>query len=207
MSYGLREISKKGGIRVKDNRTELQKAQGIVEKVILEISCEQAELTAAKLRGLILTKKPGLNKSDWWTQLSTLHIVQSLIEEGRVVGRIESGNSQESPRIFFNVEANIHLFTDSQYKKVEHIKRSVLELGTKFTRLQVAEIAESCNVPDEALIITTIQDMIGKRQIDAQYFTSTKAVAFNQQANLQSQDTFIAELDAEFANWGMDSKK
>ncbi len=68
------------------------------------------------------------------------------------------------------------------------------------------EIVEMCGVSDEYLIITTISDMIEKHQIDAQYFKSTKSVAFNQQANIASKDTFIAELDAEFANWGTDSK-
>ncbi len=90
------------------------------------------------------------------------------------------------------------------------IKRTILDLGTKFIRLQIAEIAESCKVPDEALIINTVEDMIAKHQIDAQYFTSTRAVAFNQQANLASRDAFVAELEAEFANWSnkvKDTKK
>ncbi len=91
--------------------------------------------------------------------------------------------------------------------EVQNIKRTVLDLGTKFTRLQVAEIAESCGVADEALIIETIKDMIAKHQVDAQYFASTKAVAFNQQANLQSQDAFIADLDKGFTTWGQDVKE
>ncbi len=82
------------------------------------------------------------------------------------------------------------------------IKETILDLGTKFTRLQVAEIAESCHVDDEALIIATVEDMVAKHQVDAQYFTSTKAVAFNQQANLAARDAFIAGLEAKFASWG-----
>ncbi len=82
------------------------------------------------------------------------------------------------------------------------IKRTVLDLGTKFTRLQIIEIAESCKITDESLIIATIQDMIAKHQIDAQYFASTRSVAFNQQANLAARETFIAELEKEFAAWG-----
>jgi hypothetical protein len=82
------------------------------------------------------------------------------------------------------------------------IKRTVLDLGTKFSRLQIAEIAEKCDMPDEALIVATVEEMIAQGQIAAEYFKSTKAVAFNQQANLASRDAFIAELEAEFANWG-----
>jgi hypothetical protein len=43
--------------------------------------------------------------------------------------------------------------------------------------------------------------------VDAQYFTSSKAVTFNQQANLASRDAFIAELEAEFARWGKDARE
>ncbi len=67
-----------------------------------------------------------------------------------------------------------------QAKYSPHIKRTILDLGTKFSRLQVAEIAETSKVRDAAIIIEVIQDLIAKHEIDAQYFASTQSIAFRQ---------------------------
>ncbi len=91
--------------------------------------------------------------------------------------------------------------------KQEKIRSTILDLGTKFTRLQVVEIAEKCGVPDDALIAAAIEDMIARGQIAAEYFKSTQAVAFNQQANIQERDKFAAELERAFSSWGTASKK
>ncbi len=87
------------------------------------------------------------------------------------------------------------------------IKQTILDVGMKYIRLQVVEIAEKCGVPDENLIIATLQDMISRGQIAAEYFKSTKAVAFNQLANIQEKDKFITELEKEFSTWGINAKK
>ena len=72
------------------------------------------------------------------------------------------------------------------------IKKTVLELGTKFARLQIAEISEECVVKDEQLIVDTVREMIDNKEIYAQYFSSTKSVAFNQQANVDEIDKLMA---------------
>ncbi len=182
---------------------DMQEFRRALDEVIITISRKYAVLTAGQLLDLIVKMKiPGLDNSPWMIESNIEGVVQKLVEEGKVVGRLEQTGFFHSNKFFFDVEANFRPFLENQSKITQNIKRTVLDLGTKFTRLQVAEIAESCQVEEEALIIATIQDMIAKHQVDAQYFASTKAIAFNQQANLASQDAFIAELEAEFADWG-----
>jgi len=72
------------------------------------------------------------------------------------------------------------------------IKKKVLDLGTKFTRLEMREISEKCNIDNEDLIIKVVEDMIKNEEIYAEYFESTKAVAFNQQANMEEIDSLMA---------------
>jgi len=72
------------------------------------------------------------------------------------------------------------------------IKKTVLKLGTKFARLQIAEISEECAVKDEQLIVDTVREMIDNKEIYAQYFSSTKSVAFDQQANIDEIDKLMA---------------
>ena len=72
------------------------------------------------------------------------------------------------------------------------IKKTILELGTKFTRLQIVEISEECNVKDEQLIVDVVREMIDNNEIYSQYFSSTKSVAFNQQANIDEIDKLMA---------------
>ena len=72
------------------------------------------------------------------------------------------------------------------------IKKTVLELGTKFGRLQIAEISEECDIKDEQLIVDTVREMIDNKEIYAQYFSSTKSVAFDQQANIDEIDKLMA---------------
>ncbi len=186
-----------------DENPEQRKFRRAVEGAVIELARQHRELTVDQLWERILQmKRPEIDRSPFLIHAILEHMVQKLIEEGRVKGHFESRGRLRSGRFVFDVDVNICPFREAQAKVAQNIKLTVLDLGTKFTRLQVAEIAESCGVADEALIITTVQDMIAKRQVDAQYFASTKAVAFNQQANLAARDAFIAELEAEFASWG-----
>ncbi len=64
--------------------------------------------------------------------------------------------------------------------RILKIKSTILDLGTKFARLQVIELVEECKEKED-LIITTIMEMIESNEIHAKYFKSSQAVAFNQQ--------------------------
>ena len=74
---------------------------------------------------------------------------------------------------------------------VSIIKKTVLDLGTKFPRLQVIEIAEECGVEND-LIISTLKEMITHKEIYAKYFESSQSVAFDQQANIDDIDKLLS---------------
>ena len=71
------------------------------------------------------------------------------------------------------------------------IKKIVINLGMKFTRLEIIEIIEKTGIDDEELIINTITEMIENNEIYADYFSSTKVVAFNQQAIVKDIDSLM----------------
>jgi len=64
--------------------------------------------------------------------------------------------------------------------KAAKIKNAILDLGSKFGRLQVIEIAEECGESID-LIVSTVKEMIEGEEIYAKYFESSQAVAFDQQ--------------------------
>lgn len=87
------------------------------------------------------------------------------------------------------------------------VRKAILELGTKYTRLQINEIAEKVNVANEKQIVAVVRDMIERGQIAAEYFESSRSVAFDQQANTAALAKFIADLEGQFTEWGKDGKK
>ena len=74
--------------------------------------------------------------------------------------------------------------------KVAIIKSTILDMGTKFGRLEVGEVAEECG-EDEELIVKTVKEMIEGNEIYAKYFDSSRAVAFNLQANIDEIDNLM----------------
>jgi len=72
------------------------------------------------------------------------------------------------------------------------IKKTILDLGTKFARIQIVEISEVSEIVDEKLIISTVKDMIKNKEIYAKYFESSKSIAFDQQANIEEIDKLIS---------------
>ncbi len=72
------------------------------------------------------------------------------------------------------------------------IKRMLLDYSTKFARIQVNELIEKTKINNKDLIIDVIVEMIRNNEIYAEYFSSSKAVVFNQQANIDEIDRLMA---------------
>ncbi|GAG97992.1 unnamed protein product, partial [marine sediment metagenome] len=87
-----------------------------------------------------------------------------------------------------NIESYVKIIVVNLTKK---IKETILDLGTKFTRLEIREIAEKCEVDNENLITIVAKDMINNKEIYAEYFSSSNSVSFNQQANIEEIDTLM----------------
>lgn len=76
-----------------------------------------------------------------------------------------------------------------------NIRKTVLDLGTRFDRLLIVEIMEVSGVQNEDLIIKIVLDMIKNKEIYAEYFSSTKSVAFNLQANIDEIDKLMKKYE------------
>lgn len=86
---------------------------------------------------------------------------------------------------------------DPFFQETRKIKKTVLDLGIKFTRLQINEIAEKCGLKDEERIISTVKEMIKNKEIYAEYFSSSRAIAFDQRENIDE----IDKLTEEYKEW------
>ena len=124
---------------------------------------EQAEFTYKYEKQKAIIEKY-INEAEYSKAIQELVDMKRSADENKFTGLLKWINQ--------NIElSTIHL-----------IKSIVIELGTKFARLQIVEIMEVCGINDDQLILTTIKKMIEDEEIYAQYFSSTKSVAFNQQA-------------------------
>jgi len=95
--------------------------------------------------------------------------------------------------ILFFIENFILLFGKIVVKDVNlrMVKETILDLGTQYANLEVREISEACKI-DKAKIIDIIKEMIENNEIFAEYFKSSKTVAFNKQANIKEIDSLMA---------------
>ena len=76
------------------------------------------------------------------------------------------------------------------------IKKALLNIGTKYNRIELKEIAEYTHA-DLDLIVHVIKEMIKGEEIHADYFSTTKSVVFNLEANIDE----IDELMLKFEEW------
>jgi len=83
------------------------------------------------------------------------------------------------------------------------IKEKVLELGTNVDRLFISDILESTNLDDEDLAISVLEEMIEKKEIYAEYFSASKSIAFDLQANVKE----IDKLMGLYREWEKDEVK
>ena len=84
-----------------------------------------------------------------------------------------------------------YIMRSSTPQEILGIKKSILNLGSQYTRLKVAEISEKCEA-DRYTITKVIRDMISKKEIYAEYFESSQSVSFNQQAINKDIDHLMA---------------
>ncbi len=74
--------------------------------------------------------------------------------------------------------------------KIGKIKNTVIQLGTKFVRIKIKEIAEECREEDD-IIESTVKEMIENNEIYAKYFESSKSIAFDQEIRIDEIDKLM----------------
>ena len=91
---------------------------------------------------------------------------------------------------------NIALIATKPSKDIhiyQHLKKEIIDLSTKFTRLEIRAISEKLN-KDPLLIVYLITNMVDNREVYGEYFRSTKTVTFDQQMNINEIDQLLARF-------------
>ena len=70
------------------------------------------------------------------------------------------------------------------------IRKTILDLGTNYTRLKITEIAEKSKAV-HVTIIAVVKKMIENKEIYAEYFESSQSVAFDLQKNIDEIDKLM----------------
>ena len=70
------------------------------------------------------------------------------------------------------------------------VRRKIIEYGGKIARLKIKDISEKTNV-NNSTVLKILIEMIKNQEIYAEYFKSSKTVAFNQIANLEKIDALM----------------
>jgi len=144
------------------------------------------------LRTIRKTKQENLEFADLKNE--QLIIEKPIHETKYQKANIQLENLRESTEIS-NSQGNIY-WTEKQIQNNNRIvKKIILDLGVKLTRLEIMEISEKTGIEDEEFIIEVVLEMISKEEIYAEYFSSSKAVLFNQQANIEEIDNLLKKYE------------
>jgi hypothetical protein len=85
----------------------------------------------------------------------------------------------------------LYLKIRKNIKEESRIRKNVLELSTKHTRLEVKELSEITK-SDIDTIKGVALEMIENNEVYAQFFSSSKSVVFNQEANTEEIDRLMS---------------
>jgi len=172
---------------------KLEEYKKITEKEGFTSLIKEIDSSLLNSKSLIKKEKQENIKKD-------LAKIQSLLDENKFIESIKkleeckrTAEREDFSPLIKEIDA-LSLNAKSHFKefKIFKIKKTVLDLGTKFTRLKIIEIAEKCDIKNEQLIIDTVLNMIEKNEIYADYFSISKSIAFNQQANIEEIDRLMA---------------
>jgi len=127
-----------------------------------------------------------------------LSFIDHLIKERKIKEAIKNLNEvRDLSKIYSLIditeacEKSIIYCNNLYLEMINKVKKTVLDLGTKFPRLEIIDISDKSGIEDEELIISVFQDMIHHNEIFGDYFASSKAIAFEQQRNIDQIDELI----------------
>jgi hypothetical protein len=120
-------------------------------------------------------------------------VIEQLLQENDLLRAIEELEKivDDAKKCNFNdifswAENNLNV------SKLSKIKQTILDLGVRFSRLELREISERTGIFDEDLIRDIILKMMENKEIYGEYFSTTKSVVFEQQTNIDEIDNLMA---------------
>ncbi|MFX1500449.1 MAG: hypothetical protein ACFFDH_05725 [Promethearchaeota archaeon] len=142
-----------------------------------------------------------------------VEIIEAKIEEALTLREIK--NFDESINKFNDIFSEVEKLSDEILKEKYQLmlkdyidttrmiktKNKIFNLSQNYTRLEVSNIIEKAG-EGEGLILSALQDMIMNREISAEYFKSSKEVAFHKQINIEE----IDKLMKSFEDWEKEGK-
>jgi len=154
--------------------------QGFLEEVEEKISyCKSLELEK-------ITDKEGIKiKNKVEKRLSN---IENLIQANKLQIALENleevknlAEENELDELIEAIEQKIEYCRNFQFNTINKIKTTVLNYSSKLTRLELMDVSEKSGIQDQKLIEKIILDMIDNREINAEYFSKSKSIAFYQQ--------------------------
>jgi len=114
--------------------------------------------------------------------------IENLIQENKLQVALENlvevkslAEENELDEFLEAIEQKIEYCRNFQFNTINKIKTTVLNYSSKLTRLELMDVSEKSGIQDLKLIEKIILEMIDNREINAEYFTKSKSLAFYQQ--------------------------
>ena len=152
------------------------------EKLKIERKSEKEKLSIEKQKKKIEDKlRKKMNFVDH------LHRENNLTLALKNLNKIENiARSHDLIDFLKEAEQKKNAIKKQELETTNRIKQTILNLSMKFSRLQLTDISEKSAIKDEAIIEEVIQDMIRNKEIQGEYFQSSKALALDVAAPLIS---------------------
>jgi len=114
--------------------------------------------------------------------------IENLIQANKLQIALENlveikdlAEENELEELLESIEQKIEYCRDFQFNTINKIKTTVLNYSSKLARLELMDVSEKSGIQDQKLIKKIILEMIDNREINAEYFSKSKSVAFYQQ--------------------------
>ncbi len=178
MVYGI-ILNKENGVgKIK---VETQKLLNVAKKYVKFKECDKAIDYLKQALELEANYEGELGKSrevqDLINDIIILTYEDKIKQEEKLIQKKQFNNTIQIFKNLLEIAEKLNRTEIRNKIKIAKIKSTILDLGMKFQRLEIPEIAIKCN-EEEELIIQTIKKMIKKKEINAEYFSKNKMIFF-----------------------------
>lgn len=81
-----------------------------------------------------------------------------------------------------------------KFEQIQIIKKKILELSTKITRIEMREASELSKI-DKDTVKKVMKEMVQNKEVYGKFFSTSKSLVFNQIVNIEEIDNLMAKID------------